>query len=239
MELPGKTVFITGAARRLGRALAIHLHEKGCSLVVHYSQSEEEAKELQKQIGCRLFQADFTGISVHRLESRLKEEIGTVDILINNASSFEESDWQDVDERLWDHALSVNLKIPFFLSHYFGRLMKAKGQGKILNMSDIAAEHPYLKHLPYSIAKAGVTAFTRALARPLAPEVQVNAIAPGTILFPETMPKTSQQTVLNHIPAGRTATMEEFLRTVDFLIEDVDYITGQTIILDGGRSLSW
>jgi len=169
----------------------------------------------------------------------LKEEIGAVDILINNASSFEEKDWQDIDEELWDNDLNVNLKIPFFLSHYFGPLMKAKGQGKILNMSDIAAEHPYLRHLPYSIAKAGVIAFTQALARPLAPEVQVNAIAPGTILFPESMPESTQKTILSHVPAGRTATLPEFLRTVDFLLEDVDYITGQTIVLDGGRSLSW
>jgi len=169
----------------------------------------------------------------------LKEEIGEIDILVNNASSFRERPWEKVDEETWDYELDVNLKIPFFLAHHFGRLMKAKGAGKILNMADIAADHPYLKHLSYSIAKAGVVAFTRALARPLAPEVQVNAIAPGTILFPEGMPKAIQEAITKKIPAGRTATMNEFLQTVDFLLEDVDYITGQTIVLDGGRSLTW
>jgi pteridine reductase len=239
MELKGKTAFITGAAKRLGRAAAVHLHEKGCSIVVHFNESKKEANELQSQIGCRLFQADFSEISISKLHSRLKQEIGTIDILINNASSFQEKDWQDVDEETWDCDLSVNLKIPFFLSHYFGQLMKAKGEGKILNMSDIAAEHPYLKHISYSIAKAGMIAFTQALARPLAPEVQVNAIAPGTILFPDSMTKSAQEIILDRIPAHRTATLQEFLRTVDFLLEDVDYITGQTIVLDGGRSLSW
>jgi NAD(P)-dependent dehydrogenase (short-subunit alcohol dehydrogenase family) len=239
MVLSGKTVFITGGARRLGKSLASYLHQRGCSIVVHYNSSETEAKELQSQIGCRLFHADFSKITVQKLKSRLKDEIGSVDILMNNAGTFEERHWEDIDEDSWDHDLDVNLKIPFFLAHYFGPLMKAKGSGKIINMSDIAAEHPYLKHLPYSIAKIGVIAFTRALARSLAPEVQVNAIAPGTILFPENMPEQTQNAILKNIPAGRTATLEEFLRTVDFLLEDVDYITGQTIVLDGGRSLTW
>jgi pteridine reductase len=239
MELPDKTVFITGGARRLGKTLATYLHQRGCSIVVHYNSSEAEAKALQSQIGCRLFHADFSRVSVQKLKSRLKDEIGPVDILINNASTFDERQWEDIDEASWDHDLSVNLKIPFFLALYFGPLMKAKGHGKILNMADIAAEHPYLRHLPYSIAKAGVISFTHALARTLAPEVQVNAIAPGTILFPEGMMQQTQNAILKKNPAGRTATLDEFLRTVDFLLEDVDYITGQTIVLDGGRSLTW
>jgi pteridine reductase len=239
MELSGKTVLITGGARRLGKSLAAHLYQLGSSIVVHYNSSDAEAKEFQSQIGCRLFHADFSKISVQKLKSRLKEEIGAVDVLINNASTFDERPWEDIDEASWDHDLNVNLKIPFFLAHYFGPLMKARGYGKILNLSDIAAEHPYLKHLSYSIAKAGMISFTRALARTLAPEVQVNAIAPGTILFPENMPEHTQNAILKNIPAGRTATLDEFLRTVDFLLEDVDYITGQTIVLDGGRSLTW
>src|SRR4030095_2867116 len=146
MVLSGKTVFITGGARRLGKSLASYLHQRGCSIVVHYNSSETEAKELQSQIGCRLFHADFSKITVQKLKNRLKDEIGSVDILMNNAGTFEERHWEDIDEDSWDHDLDVNLKIPFFLAHYFGPLMKAKGSGKIINMSDIAAEHPYLKH---------------------------------------------------------------------------------------------
>ena len=239
MNLAGKTVFLTGGARRLGRALAVHLRKADCSIVVHYNRSEMEAKSLQAEIGCRLFQADFSKIPIKTLQNRLKEEIGFVDILINNASSFSHTEWEDVEEELWDHEMSVNLKVPFFLTHFFGAQMKARGFGKIINMSDIAAERPYLNYLPYSIARSGVVAFTRAFARAFAPEVQVNAIAPGTILFPENLPAELQQKILSKIPAGRTATMDEFLRTVDFLLTDVDYITGQTIVLDGGRSLTW
>jgi pteridine reductase len=239
MDLSGKTALITGGARRLGRALAIHLRQAGCSIVVHYNRSKEEAQALQSEIGCRLFQADFEKGSIKTLQSRLKEEIGFVDILINNASTFSQSDWEDLTEDIWDKDLTVNLKVPFFLAHFFGKQMKVKGFGKIVSMADIAAERSYLQYLPYSIAKSGVVAFTQALARSLAPEVQVNAIAPGTILFPENMPEDIQKTIIGNIPAGRTCSIEEFLQTVDFLLADVDYITGQTIVLDGGRSLKW
>jgi pteridine reductase len=239
MDLSGKTALITGGARRLGRALAIHLRQAGCSVVVHYNRSKEEAQSLQSEIGCRLFQADFEKGSINTLQSRLKEEIGFVDILINNASTFSQSDWQDLTEEIWDKDLIVNLKVPFFLAHFFGKQMKVNGFGKIVSMADIAAERSYLQYLPYSIAKSGVVAFTRAMARSLAPEVQVNAIAPGTILFPEDMAEETRRAIVENIPAGRTCTIEEFLQTVDFLLADVDYITGQTIVLDGGRSLKW
>jgi len=135
--------------------------------------------------------------------------------------------------------MAVNLKAPFFLAQHFGVQMKERGLGKILNMVDIAAQRPYLRYLPYSIAKAGVVSWTQALGRALAPEVQVNAIAPGTILFPEQFTEAAKSRIVKKIPAGRTATIDEFLRTVDFLLAGVDYITGQTILLDGGRTLSW
>ena len=239
MDLSGKTALITGGARRLGRALAVHLRNAGCSLVVHFNESKEDAATLQAETGCRLFQADFSKSTIKSLRQRLKEEIGPVDILINNASTFSRTDWEDVDESLWDLEMAVNLKVPFFLAHFYGKQMKDRGYGKIISMTDIAAERSYLHYLPYSIAKSGVVAFTQALARALAPEVQVNAIAPGTILFPESMPEDLKQNVLSKIPAGRTCSINEFLRTVDFLLTDVDYITGQTIVLDGGRSLTW
>src|SRR5688572_17108707 len=150
MDLAGKTAFITGGARRLGRSLAVHLRQAGCNLVVHYNRSEEEARSLQSEIGCRLFQADFAKTSIKNLHIRLKEEIGFVDILVNNASTFSRSDWEDVTEDLWDHEMAVNMKVPFFLSHFFGKQMKINGTGKIVSMTDIAAERSYLNYLPYS-----------------------------------------------------------------------------------------
>lgn len=239
MELEGKKVFVTGAAKRLGREVTLHLCNSGCQVTAHYNRSKSEAEDLQRKTGCRLFQADFSAISVDSLRSRLNQEVGEADIFISNASSFERCDWEEISEKLWESELSVNLKIPFFLSQYFGAQMKVKGSGKIIHMADIAAQRAYISYLPYSLAKAGIVVLTGALARALAPEVQVNAIAPGTILFVEELTEEERKKILKKIPAHRTATIEEFLKTVDFLLSDVDYITGQTIVLDGGRSLTW
>jgi len=234
-----KRVFITGAARRVGREIGLHLAKSGHEIIAHYNQSHSDALSLQKQIKCKLFQADFAKITVEDLRSRLNSEIGRVDILINNASSFQKSNWADVTEKIWDVEQAVNLKIPFFLSQHFGRAMKGNGSGKIINMADIAGYRGYLNYLPYSLAKSAMIAMTQALARALAPEVQVNAIAPGTILFVEGMGQETKEKIVRKIPAGRTGTMDELLHSIDFLLSDVDFITGQTIVLDGGRTLTW
>jgi pteridine reductase len=239
MNLQDKHVLITGAAKRLGRETAIHLSRSGCKITVHYNTSHKEAEELRAEISCNLVQADFTILPVEDVCKRIEAEAGQVEILINNASSFTHSKWNEVSEQTWDHEIAVNLKMPFFLTKYFGVRMKAKGEGKIINIADIAAEHPYLSYFPYSIAKAGLIAATRGFARALAPQVQVNAIAPGTILPPENMDPKQMEKVIEKIPVHRAGTVQEFLRTVDFLLADVDYITGQTIVLDGGRSLNW
>jgi pteridine reductase len=238
MNLNGKRVLITGAARRLGREVAIHLSKAGCLVTAHYNHSRAEAESLKAETGCSLLQADFNSVTWEVLGKRMKE-LGDIDILINNASSFRKASWSEVDESLWEDEINVNLKTPFFLCQHFGKGMKQRGSGKIINMVDVAARHPYLSYLPYSVAKAGVIALTEALARALAPEVQVNAIAPGTILYMDGMTEEAKQKLVDRIPAKRIGTMDEFLKTVDFLLSDVDYITGQTIVLDGGRSLSW
>ena len=234
-----KRVFITGAARRVGREIGLHLAKAGHEIIAHYNQSHSDALSLQKQIKCKLFQADFAKITVEDLHRRLDSEIGRVDILINNASSFQKSSWVDVTEKIWDVEQAVNLKIPFFLSQHFGRAMKGNGSGKIINMADIAGYRGYLNYLPYSLAKSVMIAMTQALARALAPEVQVNAIAPGTILFVEGMGQETKEKIVRKIPAGRTGTVDELLHSIDFLLSDVDFITGQTIVLDGGRTLTW
>lgn len=239
MNLSGKRVLITGAARRLGRELALHLAKSGCEVTVHFNRSIDEAKDIKKNTGCRLFQVDFSTISVTQLRNLLREKQVEADILINNASSFKKYRWQEVEEADWNEQMNINLKIPFFLSQYFGERMKQNGAGKILNMVDIAAQRPYPTYLPYSVAKAGLVAVTQALALALAPEVQVNGIAPGTILFPDSIPKETQKKLISKIPAKRPGTVQELLRTVDFLLVDADYITGQILVLDGGRSLSW
>ena len=239
MDLKQKRALVTGAARRLGREVVLYLSQKGCQVTAHYCASSAEARLLQQETGCALFQADFSSGPVSGLLDRIGKEVGEVDILINNASSFRKSTWTDTGEEMWDHEFAVNLKVPFFLSQHFGRQMKAKGSGKIINLADIAAYRAYLNYLPYSLAKSGIVALTQALARALAPEVQVNAIAPGTVLFVEGLREDSKKKMIEKIPAGRPATVGEFLETVDFLLSGVDYITGQTLVLDGGRTLTW
>ena len=239
MDLKNKSVLITGAARRLGRETAVHLARAGARITVQFNESLEEAKSLQKEIGCEIVQANFTAMPAEELCKRLESAAGHVDILINNASTFTHVRWPEISEEIWDRELTVNLKVPFFLTCYFGSRMKTKGIGKILNIADIAAEHPYLTYFAYSIAKSGIITMTRGFARALAPSVQVNAIAPGTVMPPDNMDPEQYRKLIEKIPAQRPASVEEFLRTVDFLLSDVDYITGQTIILDGGRSLNW
>jgi len=235
MDLKNKRVFITGAARRLGKQIALHLLKAGCDVTIHYNHSSQDAEAFRSD--CRVFQADFSAILITELKKRIDAELGAFDILINNASSFQRSPWNEVNEQLWDHEFAVNLKVPFFLSQHLGHQMKQQGFGKIINMADIAAFRSYLNYLPYSLAKSGLVAMTKALARALAPQVQVNAIAPGTILFPDDMSREDQERVLAKIPAHRTGTLQELLHVVDFLLSDVDYMSGQIITLDGGRSL--
>jgi len=239
MLLKGKTAFITGGARRLGRAMALHLKQAGCTVIVHYNRSTADALSLQNEDGCSIFQADFAMLRIPELRKRLQQEIPVADILINNASIFNRSKWESISEEQWDQELAVNLKIPFFLCQFYGPLMKAAGGGKIINILDIAAERPYLHYLPYSVARAGGVSLTRAFARALAPEVQVNGIAPGTILLPEHVREEVGSDIIERIPAGRAGTVDELLHALDFLLLGGDFVTGQLLILDGGRTLTW
>ena len=238
MNIKGKIVLVTGAGRRLGREVVSHLSRAGCSVITHYNRSAKEAEALRAETGCGIFQADFSTIKIADLRQRIDAEIGAVDILINNASSFQKAPWFDISEKLWDGEFAVNLKIPFFLAQHLGRKMKERRAGKIINLADIAGYRAYLNYLPYSLAKTGVIALTQALARALAPDVQVNAIAPGTVLFVEGLSEDSKTKIVQKIPARRIAKISEFLATIDYLLS-VDFLTGQTIVLDGGRTLTW
>jgi pteridine reductase len=235
VSLEGKTAFITGAARRLGRAMALHLAKAGCSVVAHYNRSSAEALSLRSETGCSILQADFRQLSVAGLRELLRREVPVADILINSASIFERGAWASVSEQQWDEEMAVNLKFPFFLCQFFGPSMRERGHGKIINILDIAAERPYLEYLPYSIARAGGVSLTRAFARALAPEVQVNAIAPGAIDVGE----ETEGDVIRRIPAGRAGHVDELLHALDYLLLGGDYVTGQVLVLDGGRTLTW
>lgn len=244
MDLSGRVSLVTGAARRVGRAIALGLARRGSRLAIHYRKSRDEAAEVTERIRqdggeAHPFQADLRqGESCTRLVDDVVSHFGGIDVLVNSASTFERTPLGEVTDGAWDDLLSVNLKASFFCSQAAGLRMKGRGGGKIINVADVAALRPWIDYVPYSVAKAGVVALTRALSRALAPEVQVNAVAPGTILPREGTPaeeveRWGQETLL-----GRIGTPQEMVGAVLFLLEGGDFITGEVILLDGGRHLA-
>ena len=198
MELKNRTVLVTGAGVRLGQAIAVSLGKQRMKVALHYHQSLEGAKETLELIGedsekhgC--FQADLRQVSeIELLIQQIEAQMGQIDVLINNAADFFPTPLGEVVESEWDHLISLNLKAPFFLSQLVGTSMLKRGQGKIVNIADVAAERPWPQFLPYSASKAGLVSLTKGLAKALAPAVQVNAVAPGTMLPPPESSSFSQ-----------------------------------------------
>lgn len=247
MKLEDKVVWITGAARRLGRAMALAVAERGADVVVHFRSSGEEAADVCAQIealGRRALavQADLTNVSqIRELGQQIQAHFGRLDVFVNNASTFERTPLAEIDEAAWDANLDVNLKGPAFCALEAARLMQLDGEsagGKIINMADSAAMRPYPNFLPYMIAKGGIITLTRALAVELAPAISVNAIAPGPVLLPESASEEEIARAVARVPLGRVGTPEDIVATLLWLLEGTDYTTGQIICIDGGRSVS-
>jgi len=245
MTSPEKTALITGAAQRIGAATARKLHQLGFNIVIHYRSSEAAANKVAEQLNqlrehsAVCLQADLTSVSeVQRLAIEAEKIWGRIDVLVNNASSFYPTPIDQATEAHWSAIIDSNLKGPFFLSQALSTPLKDK-QGCIVNIVDIHSEKPMRKHAIYSIAKAGVAMMTKTLARELAPDIRVNGVSPGAIMWPEQ--ETSEQTkksILNRVPMQRIGDSSDIARTVAFLVCSAPYITGQIIAVDGGRSLS-
>ncbi len=237
-------VLITGAAKRIGAACARFLHRHGCNLILHYQHSQLEALALVAELNAIrpnsavAFNADLLQVEqVQGLAAKALAVWGGVDVLINNASQFYPTPVAQVTEADWDSLLNSNLKAPFFLAQAL-RDSLLERQGCIINMVDIYAQKPLLGAPIYSIAKAGLQAMTQALAKELAPNVRVNAVAPGAILWPEADVADGQkQEILQKVALQRCGNADDIAKAVWFLIADAPYITGQTIAVDGGRTL--
>lgn len=244
MDLKGKVVWVTGAAVRLGRAMALDLARRGADIVVHYNTSAEAARATAGEIealGRRalLVQADLSQVEqVKRVVGEIEQGLGRLDALINSASNFIRVPWQEVDERIYDLSLDVNLKGPTFCALEAARLIKASGGGKIVNFADWAGFRPYKNYLPYLLAKGGIITLTHALALELAPDIAVNAVAPGPVLPPEGSSPEMTEKVIRQVPLQRWGSPEDIVATVAFLLEGSDYITGQVICVDGGRLIA-
>jgi pteridine reductase len=243
-SLKGKVAFITGAAHRIGAQIARRLHAEEMDLVLHYRNSEAAAAALKSDLEAErahsvlLMKADLhdcTGFT--RIVAAIRDFRGRLDVLINNASSFYETAFEQASESQWEDLIGSNLKGPFFLAREAAPLLKERG-GCIVNLVDIHAERPLKDYPIYSIAKAGNAMMVKALARELGPQVRVNGIAPGAILWPEQgLSPTSKDEIVARTALQRAGSPEDIARTLVFLVRDADYITGQIIAVDGGRTL--
>ncbi len=242
--LPQQVALVTGGALRIGARISRVLHAAGFDIAVHYRSSRERAETLQRELesirpgSVYLVQADLLEQDViPGIISQVAGWRGRLDLLVNNASSFYPSPIGEVDERLWNDLMGSNLKVPFFLSQAAAPLLR-KTQGAIVNLVDIHAERPKKGFSIYSIAKAGNAMLVKSLARELGPEVRVNGVSPGAILWPEEeMSDATRELILSRTALARTGTPDDIARTVLFLARDACYITGQIIAVDGGRSV--
>ena len=241
--MQGKSVLITGGAKRVGAAICRRLHIAGANLMLHYRASAGEARLLQaelnhiRQNSVALIQADLLDLAkLPAIVEQTLHTFGRLDALVNNASSFFQTPVGEITPNNWDDLIGTNLRAPLFLAQAAASALK-KSQGVIVNITDIHAERPLKNFVVYSVAKAGLVGLTRSLARELAPEVRVNAVAPGPILWPddESFDELSRQRIISHTPLRREGTPEDIARAVHYLIVDASYVTGEMINVDGGR----
>lgn len=246
MELAGRVALVTGGARRVGRAIVLELAAAGCDVAIHYRDSHLEAgetAEVIRQMGRRavLIPGDLTdAASWPRIIDGTVSALGRLDVLVNNAAVFDAGAPDGLEQfnpRQWHAILQVNLLAPVGLSHFAAPHLKQHGLGKIVNLADIAAERPWTTHLAYCSSKAALVAVTKSLAKALAPNVQVNAVAPGIAEFPAEYTIAQQAALVSKVPLKRAGAPQDVARTVRFLVESGDYITGEIIAVDGGRSL--
>ncbi|MFC4160200.1 pteridine reductase [Chitinimonas lacunae] len=244
--MQGKVALVTGGAKRVGAAIVRRLHGAGANVMLHYRSSATEARALASELNLRrpnsvaLAQADLlntAGLPV--LVQQTLQHFGRLDALVNNASSFFPTPLAEVDEAAWIDLIGSNLKAPLFLAQAAAPELR-RSQGAIVSIADIHVERPMKNHVVYNIAKAGLVALTRSLARDLAPDVRVNAVAPGANIWPDgdsVFDEVARQRIISTIPLKRVGEPDDLARTILFLLQDASYITGQVINVDGGRSV--
>ncbi len=242
LPLDGQVALVTGAARRIGRSIALKLAAEGASVVVNYRTSRGEAERVIQEIAAagrraEAFEADVSRrTEVRAMIAQIERQFGRLDILVNNAGMFFPAAFEELTEQQWDSILDTNLKSQFLCSQAAAPLLRRTGRGRIVNLASLGGLLAWPKYTHYCVSKAGVIMLTRCLARALAPEITVNAVAPGTITFPGDSPEIEQD-FIRRAPLRRTGTGEDIANTVAFLIQSA-FITGQVFVVDGGRSLT-
>jgi pteridine reductase len=240
-KLLGRVALVTGAGKRLGRAVALRLAVEGADVAVHYGKSEAEARVVVGEIeamGRRAaaFSAELTDVlAIQKLVNDVAGHFGRLDILINSAANFLETKFGATTEATWDASLDTNLKAPFFCAQAVAPYLDASGNGVIINFADVGGLMGWREFLPHSISKTGIILMTRVLARELAPKVRVNAIAPGTITMPGDPPEWEAD-FIRQAPLKKSGRPEDVADAVMYLIE-AGFVTGHVLVLDGGRTL--
>jgi pteridine reductase len=244
--LSGKVVLITGGAKRVGAAIARRLHREGANLMLHYRGSEREANALRGELNAvredsvALVQADLLDVAgLPEIVKNTVSRFERLDALVNNASTFFPTPVGEITTANWDSLIGANLRAPLFLAQAAAPHLKKTG-GAIVNITDIHAERPLKNYVIYTIAKTGLAGLTRSLARELAPEVRVNAVAPGAIVWPEdgSWDDLTRQRIVSNTLLKRTGEPDDIARAVYYLIAEAPYVTGQIISVDGGRSIT-
>lgn len=246
-SLQDKVVLITGGAKRVGASICRILHQQGARLMIHYRRSTNEARALQAELNLlrpqstAIIQGDLLNLaSLPGLVQETIQHFGRLDILINNASSYYATELGEITEDDWHDLVGSNLKAPMFLSQCAANELR-KNRGCIVNITDMHVERPKKGYIVYSVAKAGLVTLTKSLAHELAPEVRVNAVAPGPVMWPEDNPQFDEvyrQRVISQTLLKRIGSPEDVAKAVSFLVLDAPFITGQIIAVDGGRSLN-
>jgi NAD(P)-dependent dehydrogenase (short-subunit alcohol dehydrogenase family) len=231
-----RTVLVTGAAKRIGRGIALRLHQAGYRVAIHYGNSEKEARATAEECGSApLFRADLESVDeIRRMFREVEERLGSMYGLVNNAARFRRRDPLELTEADWDFIHSVNLKATFFCCQQSARLMKKSGEGRIVNISSLGGIRPWEMYAHYCASKAGVIMLTRALAKAFAPEITVNSVAPGVILSSGQEPRIEE--MIAATPAARSGTVEEVADAVLYFLNATNFVTGQVLAVDGGLS---
>ncbi len=245
-RMRGQTALVTGAARRVGAQIARALHAAGANVMIHCHRSLAQAQALAAELNAvrddsaAVLSADLCdSAEPARIVAQTCDRFGGLDLLVNNASSFYPTPLGSITLAQWHDLLGTNLQAPLFLTQAAASPLKAR-HGAVINIVDIHGLRPLRDHVVYSSAKAALVMLTRALARELAPEVRVNAIAPGAVLWPEAGIEASrQQRIVEQTPLRRPGSPDDIARTVLFFATDAPYVTGQILAVDGGRSIAW
>lgn len=244
LELAGKVALITGAARGIGSQIAKTLAQAGAAVAIHYNTSGTQAEQLAGQLDrpdrqARIYQGNLCQVDqAAALVPKVLEDFGRLDVLVNNASVFYRHDIDELTDRHWQEMIQLHMLAPFKLSMAAREALARQG-GQIINIADIWGLRPRAKMLAYSVTKAAMIALTYALADAMAPQIRVNAIAPGIITWPDELGESKRQEISARIPMGKPGQGHDVARAVLFVCTDASYVTGQVLAVDGGRSINW